>query len=173
MCIPDVGAFQQIQGVINLASAANKINTEKQENKYRTQIAINNAKNAQNEALRQKQMGIDASRQEKIQGIQEVSKKRVQSASGGFSSLDGTNQFIYQDVLSGANFEAQKVKNSFDLKADSYFDKANEYLNQASKNTKDYNTLVFQKGMQYLGNANKVAQNWYQNRSNEVSYDNF
>ena len=171
MCIPGASAFEHIQSAMNLASTINEVQTQKKEAKYRTQIAINNAKNAQNEALRQKQMGIEESRKEKVLGIQEANKKLVQNASNGFSALDGTNQFLYQDIHNQADYKSDKITSLYNLRADSYFNKANDFLNQANKYSKDYNSSMFQKGMQYLGNVNKVAQNWYEKKSDEVSYD--
>ena len=44
MCVPGVSAFDNVQGIIGVASTVGDFVQERKENKYRTQVAVNNAK---------------------------------------------------------------------------------------------------------------------------------
>ena len=167
MCVPGVSAFDNVQGIIGVASTVGDFVQERKENKYRTQVAVNNAKNAQNEALRQKQMGIEKAREEKIAGIEQKNRQIAINSAGGFDAMSGTNQYSYQDIKDKANSSAISAQKSYNLQADSYFDTANSYLKQANEYNRSYNASFFQNSLQYLGNASKVAQNWYSKGSKE------
>ena len=141
---------------------------EKKNNEYRTRVALNNAKIAQDEALRQKQLGIEQSRLEKISGIQDANK---QKALFGASNLDVdsfSNQLNYQDNLSFSDYKSNLIEGEYNKKAQSYINQANSYLNQTQKYQQDYNNSVFQNALNALGKTYKVSSEWYENNQGKT-----
>ena len=132
MCTAGNATMEVINGALGVFGAANDIYNERKENKYRTQIAINNAKNAQNEALRQKQMGIEKSRIEKIAGMQKMNNKIAKDSASGFDLNSLTNQYNYSDILSSSDESAKNIQNEYNQAAENYFRTANSYLNEAN-----------------------------------------
>lgn len=132
--------------------------------KYKTQIALNNAKSAQNEALRQQQLGIEEARKEKIEGIKEANLQTAKNAASGLDAASSTSIQNYQDTIDTANANAASVKNQYDLKADSYFDSANSYLNQINEYNNSYNASLYSNAINSLGSVGKVAGKWYESK---------
>lgn len=139
-------------------------NTEKKNNEYRTRVALNNAQIAQNEALRQKQLGIEQSRLEKISGIQEANKQKAISAASNLDIASMTSQINYHDDINMADFRADMIEKEYDAKAQSYFNQSNNYLKQADSYQNQYNNSVFQNALNALGKTSKVSSDWYQER---------
>ncbi len=162
MCTPNTFSAITPLGIFNTAtsvvSGISNIKNEKRNLKYKTQIAINNAKAANNEALRQNQLGIEQARKEKIEGIKNMKTQMAKNASNGFDMNSNTNLQSYQDTINNANSNAETIKNDYSFKADSYFDKARDYLGNIKQYRNDYNSSVFQTA---LGGAQKVANSWF------------
>lgn len=132
---------------------------------YRVQIALNNAKNANNQALREKQLGIEKSRLEKISGLSEASKIKAINSASNLDSSSQTNNLNYLDAINLSYSNSQNIKNNYDIKAQSYFDKANSYINQANMYEKNYNNSLLAFADNALGKTQKVSANWYSNNS--------
>ncbi|MBQ8848479.1 MAG: hypothetical protein IJ003_05995 [Candidatus Gastranaerophilales bacterium] len=160
MCNAAINLTDIVSGTLNVAKMTSSIQNDNQQLKYQTQIAINNAKQAQNEALRQKQIGIDEARLEKIKGMQKLNSQIAKNSANGFDAYSQTNIENYSDIYSDTLNSANAVKNNYDNSAIDYFQTANEYLNQAKQTKKQYNSNLFKKGMTYLGQFNKVADSW-------------
>ena len=171
MCVPQA-AIPAIQAIVGLtAEVGMGIATARREaktNEYRTQAALNNVKIAQNEALRQQQLGINAARQEKIDGIRERNMMIAKNAASGFNIDSGTNLYNYQDTIDKANLNADIVKNSYDIKADSYFNQANSYLSGAGQYQTEYKNSLFNTAHNTLGGMKKVADDWYKVKKKEA-----
>jgi len=180
MCVPSAGIaagsttgslFQNVMNGLNVASGVMGTISEYKTNKanaaYQTQIALNNAKIAQNEALRQKQLGIEKSRLEKISGMQEVNKQKALYAASNLDMMSQTSQMAYQDTLNMAQINADVAKKEYDIAANSYFNQANSYLNQAQSYKNQYNQSLFANSMNALGKFSQVASDWYSNKEKE------
>lgn len=133
----------------------------KANNEYRMQVALNNANAAKEEALRQQQLGINKSRQEKISGLYEANKLKAQNSASGLDIQSQTSEMMYQDVLNNSFSEAENTKNEYNTVAKSYFDQANSYLQEAGATNKQYNNSVFSNAMNALGKTGKVTSSWY------------
>lgn len=152
-------------GVANtIASTLSDYKTYKTNAAYRTQITLNNAKNAQNEANRQRQLGIEQSRVQKIKGIQEANLLKAKNSASGLDLMSQTNKYAYQDAYNMANLNALSTKKEYENQAINYFNQANSYLNQAYQSNKQYNQTIFDYSLNALGKFNQVANQWYENR---------
>jgi len=164
MCSPDV-LLNTIKittnSAMNIFDEYSNNKAIKQEQNYRTQIAINNIKNAQNEGRRQQQLGIEKSRSEKIAGLRQAQDIVAQNAANGFISNSGTNYLQYEDVVDDAYQNANSAINQYNSNADVYFKKANSYLNDLNTQIKAYNSNLIKNNYNSLGNYYKVAKNWY------------
>ena len=141
---------------------------EKKNNEYRTRVALNNAKIAQSEALRQQQLGIEQSRLEKISGIQEANKLKARFASSNLDVNSLSNQLNYQDNLSFSDYKANLTERSYNATAQNYLNQSINYLNQAKNYQQDYNNSVFQNALNALGKTNKVAGEWYEGKQGGI-----
>ena len=169
MCIP--GASESISVMSRpfpVASIANVVlNTtasvisQKANNDYRTQVALANAKYAQNEAHRQQQLGINKARAEKISGIQEANKFAASQAASNLDSSSLNSSLAYRDYLTNADINSSIVKDEYNAKAQSYFTQANSYLGQVELYKKDYNMGLITTGLQGLDSFSKVTKDWY------------
>lgn len=165
MCVPSANlAGSILNTAISGAKTISEVSNMKSNYAYQTQIALNNAKNAQNEALRQKQLGIEKSRLEKISGLQEVNKLKAINAANNLDMMSGTSQLSYQDVQDSANNSANSIKSSYDAASESYFARANSYLETAKNYKKEYNKSIFNYSLNALGKMNQVASEWYEER---------
>ena len=173
MCTPSAGVFNSSSGLISnvlkgaglvnsTTSILGAFNSDKENLAYRTQIALNNAKIAENEALRQKQLGIENARLEKISGLQELGKIQARNSASNLDMMSQTNKMIYRDALNYAQTNANQIKNKYDLQADNYFNQANKYLNEAKKYKKQYSDYVLDYSFAALGKYGQVALDWYQ-----------
>ena len=161
-----LGAF--FNTALGVTNETVKIINEKKNIEYRTRVALNNAKVAQNEALRQKQLGIDKSRMEKIAGIQEANKQKALSAASNLSLDSFTTKLNYEDNLDISELQADFIQNDYNAKAQGYFNQANNYIDQAKTYNRNYNTSLFRNALNALGKAAKVSNEWFENqRTNE------
>ena len=101
---------------IGISTQALNFKNEKRNNEYRTRVAINNANIAKNEALKQKQLGIDKARLEKISGIQEANKQKAMFASSGLDLNSDTTRFAYDDYLNLSDVSSSAIKNEYNSK---------------------------------------------------------
>ncbi|MBQ4646397.1 MAG: hypothetical protein IJB79_03520 [Candidatus Gastranaerophilales bacterium] len=174
MCTPNavmsampVNIFSNIsKGVGMLASGLDTVSqfqTNKANNKYRTQVALNNAKIAQQEALRQNQLGIEKSRLDKITSMQELNKIKAKNSASNLDMMSLTNELSYIDSKNFTDASSQLIKNEYSAKANSYYRNANQYLAQASEYQKQYNQSLFDYSLNALGRFNQVAFDWYEN----------
>lgn len=160
MCVP--GAPIATNVVSSVIKSALDTSKQLKEQQYRAQIAVNNIKEAQNDALAQKQIGIEKSRVEKLDGIKKANTILAQQASSGVDASSDTNTQNYYDLLSGYFSNANDIENFYNTKAESYFSKANSYFNEYSSSNKS-GSSNFNKAINFLGSSKKVASNWYFN----------
>ena len=174
MCVPTAASVGKVlfDTVSQIAPEVVNFSQAKSTQKYRTQLAINNAKNSQNEALRQRQIGINEARIQKISGINDASKLKAINSSSGFDVNSKTNLYSFQDVIEDSNSKAANIIDNYNLKSDSYFSQANSYLSQAREQQKAYNSSLFASSMNSLGNFTKVAKDWYKDDSAEGGLTN-
>ena len=172
MCSP-MDIIDGVVGVTKVAlNSTSKYSNLKANNEYRTQVAINNAKIAQNEALKQKQLGIEKSRLEKISSLQEISKLKSRNSASNLDIDSNTSRFNYQDVLDSSEIQANFIKKEYDSKANEYFKKANSYLNQANDYTRQYNNSLFGLQMGVLEDSALVAKSWYEKHEEDSGGEN-
>lgn len=166
MCSPDAvrtGVSLVVNGLkitTQVASTVNEVKTQEMNNKYRAQVAINNVKEAQNNAKELQQAGIEKSRLQKIEGLRQIERQKAQNGANGFNLNSFTNTQSYDDTLSGYNSNAQNILDDYNSKADSYYSKANNYLNSYTNN---YNQNQYKSAVNALGNTLSVAKTWYSN----------
>lgn len=169
MCVPSAAvtgvssAFQMFDSATSAISAVSDFKTNRENYAYRTQIALNNAKEAQNEAMRQTQLGIEKSRLEKIQGLREVSKLQAQNSASGLDMASQTSSLAYQDAMDLSSQSANTIKKEYDTKAKSYFSQASSYFSEAQTYQNQYNKSLFDYSLNALGKMSTVASNWYNN----------
>ena len=156
------GVIKGVSAITNGIDAISDYKENKANNIYRTQIALNNAQAAKNEALRQKQLGIEKSRMEKISGLQEINKLKAQKSASNFDLMSFTNQYTYQDINNLSELNSSSIKQEYEINSSKYFNQANSYLNQAQQHKKQYNNSVFDSSLNALGKINQVANNWYE-----------
>lgn len=167
MCVP--GAIEAAVGLTGaVVSGINNARTESKNLKYKTQIAINNAKTASAEAQRQQQLGIEEARKEKIEGLRQASAQAARSAANGFDMTSATSELNYQDTINAADTDAQSTRNQYDLRADSYFDQAKDYLGQINSYKDDYKSNMRTNAINSLQNIGSVASSWYKNYSGKM-----
>ncbi|MBQ7287561.1 MAG: hypothetical protein IJW73_07365 [Candidatus Gastranaerophilales bacterium] len=171
MCVVNMGQGDAIHPAATLTkilfNTTTDFITEKNNHDYRTQIALNNAKYAQNEAHRQMQLGIDKSRAQKIAGLTEANKLIAQQGASNLDNSSFNSDLAYQDVIENSNIASKITKNEYNASANSYFKQANAYLNQANSYQKQYNKNLFMSGFNSLGQLNQVANDWYELKSEE------
>lgn len=168
MCTGDPSSI--LSGIASIAGIINKVNDVNQtvqEQDYRAQVAINNAKTAENEALRQRQLGIDESRREKILGFQEANKMAAKNAASGFNVSSETMTYGYNDVLSSAYSNAESIKEAYELNAQSYDDQAKSYYESASLAKENAKNYLLNSALVGLGQASLAASDWYNKRQEE------
>ena len=148
---------------VGTIASAKQANQEIKNSNYRTQVALNNAQNAKSEALRQKQLGIEEARKEKIEGIKKVNAIKAKSASSGFDTDSYTNSLNYTDTLNEAYSNAETIEKNYNQKAGNYMEQANAYLGQAGyiqdNRPKTTNTGFILKA---LGESKLASNNWYE-----------
>ncbi len=160
MCTP-IDPFTVAQKAVTSAQGIYTMMENKQNAKYRIQASISNAQNAANEALRQRQLGIENARKEKLEGMKESGKLAAKNASNGFDIYSDTNNYNMQSITDSANAQAQEVDKKYNRVADDYYNRANEYLRGANQYRKQYNSSVWDEAFAVLGSTNNVAKNWY------------
>ena len=126
---------------------------------------------AQNEALRQKQLGIEESRKEQIKGINKVNALLARNSASGLDANSLTNQYGYSDILKESEINSGLIKKEYDLAASEYFNKASSYFNEANINNSSYNQSLFNNAVNALGKTTKVATDWYVNSREEAKHD--
>lgn len=162
MCSPaGIGAFGIFDTVLSGVNSISDFKNEQRNSQYRIQAAMNNAKAASNEALRQKQLGIDEARKEKLQGLAQANQLKARNSAQGFQVDSLTSNQNYQDILKDASNNAETIKSNYDLKADSYFDTANNYLYDAKVQQKNYTRNLFNNAINGLKTTTSVATSWY------------
>ncbi len=164
MCITNASA---IGNILEFAASAftniNSVVTNVNESKYRSQVAINNAKTAENEARRIQQLGIQEARSEKIAGIRNANLIAAKNASSGLDIYGTTSSYQYLDAINEANSNAKNILDSYDYKAQSYFDKANDYAENARLSIKNANNYLLNTAAVSLGQFGSVAKKWDSN----------
>lgn len=166
MCVPQ--AMTAIRIIANVGSAvarvASDVHQQSQQSKeyeYRSQIALNNIKTAQDDAREQTQLGIDKSREQKIEGIKKASVLLAKNASNGSDAFSDSNFKNYSDTLDSYYDDAQKIMENYNLSADSYFQKANSYLNDYNMQNYNYKKSVKKNALNSLGSYSSVALSWF------------
>ena len=162
MCVPYLSALGTgVKAVSSVLGQVSSISQNISESNYRTQVAINNAESAKNEALRQRQLGIEEARQEKISGLQEANKLAARNAASGLDISGQTSSLGYDDVLNNAGSNAKSIQDSYNLKSESYMEQANSYLESAKINKKNTKNYLLNYALTGLGDAGMAASSWY------------
>lgn len=155
------------KGIFEVASVGSEIisgqKQAKSNNEYRVQLALNNAQNARNEAYRQKQLGIDNSRKEKIEGIREANKLKARNSANGIDVASVSSNNAYEDVLNDSAINADLIKNQYELSSNNLFEQSKSYVNQAKAYNNNYNNSLFSNALNALGKTSKVASSWFDN----------
>ena len=154
-----------IKGVVGVASAvipsAASYSSAKESLNYRTSLALKNMEEAKNDAKVQKQLGIEEARKQKIEGLRRANALMAQNASNGFSFDSGTNYLGYEDSVDSAYQNAFASQNIYNLRADNYYEKARNYLNDAKYYQKEKKNLGKGFALNMLGNSRSVASKWF------------
>lgn len=159
MCVP--GATEAVQLAMSIGKTAFEVSQQSRNNDYRSQVAITNAKNAQNEAKKQIQLGIEKSRNEKISGIQKANALLAQNASSNTDAFSQTNLQNFSDIKDISFSNADSIQDGYYAKADTYFSKANSYLYANKVNNQNYKNSLYKTALNSLGNYTQVALDWY------------
>ena len=93
--------------------------------------------------------------------MKNASTLMAKNASNGFDMNSNTNLLSYKDTINSANSNAQNIQKDYDYKADSYFDKARDYLGDIKQYQNEYNASVYDKALWGLGNTQKVTEKWF------------
>jgi len=154
-----------IKGVVGVASAiipaVNTYNQQKEIIKYRTNLALNNMEEAKQEGYAQRQLGIEEARKEKLEGLRKSAELMAQNASGGFEATSGNNLYSYEDSIDSSYQNAFDIQQARYIRADNYFDKAREYLNEAKGYQSEKKKLSKNSFFNALGNTGQVASRWF------------
>ena len=165
MCVAGMVQKSQLEPVSKIASVllntSADIAIQKNNNDYRTQVALYNAKQAQNEAHRQMQLGIDKSRAEKIAGMQETNQLMAKQGASNFDISSFNSNLEQQDIQYSADLQSDIIKKSYTSSANNYFKQANSYLNLAKSYQAQYNKNLVTSGVKALGESKKVATDWF------------
>lgn len=162
MCTFDTAIVKSVFDVVSVG--ADVISTQKQaksNNEYRVRLALNNAQIAQNEAYRQRQLGIENSRKERIEGIQEANKLKAQNSASGIDLTSKSISVGYEDVLNGSKINADLTKNQYELNSKRLFEESKTYVNQVHAYNNQYNNSLFSNTLNALGKTSKVASSWF------------
>lgn len=156
---------QTFQGILSFSNAIfpaiNEYNEQKSNLNYRTTLALKNMETAKQEAYAQKQLGIEEARKQKIQGLKESKKLMAQNASGGFTVSGGNNLYNYDSAINEAYSSAEDIQNTYAIRSDNYFEKANDYLNEAKSLQKEKKNAKWNSIKTALGSTTSVAKRWY------------
>ena len=154
-----------IKGVVGVAgvaiSAARNYNEQKDTLNYRTSLALNNMKEAKENAYAQKQLGIEEARKQKIEGIKRAKELIAQNAAGGFSFDSGNNLYNYNDEIDATYQDAYNSQQQYNIRADNYFEKARAYLNEAKNYQQEKKDLKHNFFSTSLGSTRSVANKWF------------
>ena len=164
MCTPSNGTLQAISSIIGVTNDYWEHRQNKENYEYRTQVALNNAKKAENEARRQEQLGIEKSRQEKIEGIQKANQLKAINSASNLDVNSQTNMLAYEDIMEYSDFNADNILNQYEQSANNYFNQANSYLEEVQQYKKQYNQSLFDFALNALGKTQNVADSWYKSK---------
>jgi len=145
----------------SIIPSINNYNEQKSNLNYRTALALKNMEDSKNQAYAQKQLGIEEARKQKIAGIKEANDIMTQNASGGLNVFSGNNFYNYEDTIENAYSNAKSTQNSYDVRADNYFENAKSYLNEAKSYKKQKKSLGWNLAATALGQTNTVAKKWF------------
>lgn len=156
MCVAAGGALMStlIGSAFTVGTSIVNNKIQRKTDEYKTQVALNQIKSQQNEAQRQAQLGIDKSREERIQGLKAVSKATAQNASNGFDTYSDTNLYNYEDIKDEYDYSANNIM-------EEYNSNAQKYDEQAKNSIAEYNFQRDNEKLNSLGNTVKVAYKWY------------
>ena len=151
MCLTTISGKNFISttfsGLANITQGINEV----ADYNYKAQIALNNAKYAQNEAHNEMQKGIEEARKEKISGLQEASKTNSKNAAGGFDIQSGSNKFNYLDDILISEYNADSTQKEHRQKANSYLSQAQNYYSEARQNKSSTTKFLLSQTSSYLG----------------------
>ena len=142
-------------------TTANYINL-KNNNDYRVQVAISNAKNAQALAKNEQQIGIQKSRMEKISKLKEANALQANQAASNMQIDSYNSNLAYQDILNEGEINSNNILNEYDLNARNYYKQANNYLGQISAYNSQFKNSLIPLGFNGLGQMGKVASEWFE-----------
>jgi type II secretory pathway pseudopilin PulG len=175
MCVPGPVA-NIVPAILSSALSVTNVivqnNQQAKNNEYRAQVAVNNIRNAQNEAKRQTQLGIEKAREERLNGLKSASALLAKNASSNTDVYSGSNLYNYEDASKEYFQNALNIENSYNYKADKYIEKANNYLTNYNMESKLSKKSALKQNINSLGSFAKVASNWYVNSTGDINnYD--
>ncbi len=165
MCAP-TQLYTGLSGAIGLVSSIAKDKRDEKISEYKTQIAINNVENNKLLASQQVQQGVESARQTKIKGLNAAATQMAKNASNGFDMNSMTSIYNIDDIYNSADSEANSTKEEYLLKAQNYINSANNQILSLNVSNETNSTNRFLTGMNYLGSATKVAENWSKENNN-------
>ena len=163
MCVPE--AIQAASSAINTATSITKtvldMNHQTKNNEYQAQIAINNIKNAQNEAKRQTQIGINEARREKISGIRKANEVLARNAASAADSVSGSAFLNFNNTLNEGFSASKEIQDEYNYRAGKYYEKANDYAYNFKISEKNYKNSLYNTALNSLNSFSNVAASWY------------
>lgn len=165
MCVAasSTAVFTLVSAALGAGASIVTSSMQKKTEEYKTQIALNQVKSAQNEAQRQRQLGIEEARQERIEGLKNISRLQAQNASNGFDTYSQTNMYNYEDVDNEHESNAQNILDSYYARAQGYDEQAQRYMDNLNVSNMNKDLQETNNFFTSLGNTKKAAQKWYDN----------
>lgn len=181
MCDGGASGFAIAGLVMSLIGTGVSIYSSYQEGKaqeqyytYQAKQDEKNAKIAENNALRERQAGIEDARQQRIKTLQAIGSQQTAMAKNGIDVTSGSAVDLIEDTRAMGELDALNILTNSERTAQNYLQQADNftsqsYLNQlAGKNA--YKTGIYNSigsgisgigsSMQGLGNLNKVNNKW-------------
>lgn len=166
MCLPQI-ITTTLTSAIAVAANISKAQAEQNNFEYQKQVAISNYNSNLDESYRQKQLGIEEARKEKIEGMYQANLLASKNASSGFSLYSDTTQENYNNIIDSYNAKANSTLENYEVNAEKYANKANLFLKQSENLTSKYNNSLFKNAMTSLGNSTLVNPQWYSTTQGE------
>lgn len=165
MCVAasSTAVFSIVSAALGAGASIVTSSMQRKTEEYKTQIALNQVKSAQNEAQRQRQLGIEEARKERIEGLKNISRMQAQNASNGFDTYSVTNLYNYEDTANEYESNANNILESYYAKAQGYDEKAQQYIDNLTVSNMNQDLKETSNFFTSLGNTRKAAHKWYEN----------
>jgi hypothetical protein len=126
--------------VVFTAVEVKEIHDDRKVAKQEVQTLVNKAHKAENEAIYERQEGIEEARRKKLKSILSMGEQQTKIAANNISlSSDMAINLVDDEKLNG-ELEALNTLKSSEHKAENYMSQAKEYYDNASLKAFNYNT---------------------------------